>query len=270
MENEKGEREVRQRGKGRGGAQRRGGWRECGERSWGWWRGEGEGCRGEGCREQLCGGRVVLWKGGTRLSSPRRGELWQCKVPCECPRAHRRGAARSEDLVGRTAAARSCRDTAKPSGWQDAQKPGWMLSAQTLLPSVLPYEHLQMDGAEGRWADKGAVCLNSLPPLAPCTISRLLHLFWEKAPVQQPQTLLPDFICAARSGHRRNGAGQAIKLLCVSSPPGKKISISPSHSLHKVLPYSPQALPCPAADISDSLCCAVTQLLKSGTAVRSS
>lgn len=105
---------------------------------------------------------MAWWKGGTRLSSPRRGQLWQCKVPCECPRARRRGAACSEDLAGRTAAAQSCGDTAKPSGWQDARKPGWMLSAQTLLPSALPYEHLQTDGAEGRWADNAAVSTLSL------------------------------------------------------------------------------------------------------------
>ena len=37
-----------------------------------------------------------------------------------------------------------------------------------------------MDRAEGRWANSGAISLNSLPPPAPCTISHVFCIFFGK------------------------------------------------------------------------------------------
>lgn len=172
--------------------------------------------------------RAVVWwesgvaggdEGGAQLGSP-----GQCKAPYESRECPGRGAPCSEDLAGRTGAAQSRRDTAKPPGWEDAQNPAWMLSTQTHLPPVLPYEHLHVDGAQGRWANREAVCLKSPPPLAPCTISCLLYLLWKKAPVQQPQTLLQDFICV---DPEEKGQGKKLSSFCASSSARKGIQAFP-------------------------------------------
>lgn len=69
---------------------------------------------------------AVWWESG------RRGRLGSAPLG-----GHPGDRAASKGLAGRTGAARSCRDTAKPSGWQGAQKSAWMLSIQTLFCSAL-------------------------------------------------------------------------------------------------------------------------------------
>lgn len=137
------------------------------------------------------------------------------------------GAPCSQHLAGRSGAARSCRLTAKPSGWQDARKQGWCSAHRSCCPLLCP----SSTSSGGQMGKQGAVCLSFLPPLAPCGISCLLHLLWGKKNKKIKnrkknyiaQTHPSIFICAARGGPRRNGAGQEIQLICNWTSPGRKL-----------------------------------------------
>lgn len=149
---------------------------------------------------------------------------WQCKEPYESRECRGRGTPCSADLAGKTGVAQSPRDTAKPSGWEDAQNPAWMLSTQTLLPPVLPYEHLQVDGVEGRWANGG--CLSQLSPASSGSMHNLMSFVpsLEKSSSSTAPNSPATFHLRAP---RRNGAGQKNKLFCVSSSARKGIKDFP-------------------------------------------
>lgn len=122
----------------RGGGECRRGAMEDGER-----RGTEDGRMGSGVKEAEDSGEGERDAESSRAVGERRGGAGggaPLGSPAPC----------FEDPACRTGAAQSCRDTAKPSGCQDAQKPGLILSTQTLLPSALPHEHLHVDGAKGR------------------------------------------------------------------------------------------------------------------------